>query len=154
MKSPEWIKGNEGLIIKGVLAVAGYFFIIHPLLKAVGFIESAEDKEHRKQEEQKAIGAAQAFNPNYYKSKPGAILLTKATAEKYAEIIWDSIDVIDGDDEEDIYGVLKQLKAKTQVSWIADLFYARYGKDMYALLSSNLNSSEMAIVHDIVNGLS
>jgi hypothetical protein len=148
----KYIKGNEGLLLKAGLIGAGYIFVVHPLLKNIGLFPSKEDKANAAADINNATGLKNAFNPNYYKGIVGAMLLSKADADAKAKVLYDAKDPFD-DDEDDVYGVFRQLKAKTQVSWIADRFYALYQVDLYNYLRGFLSTSEMEVVNGIVNNL-
>jgi hypothetical protein len=151
MNVQKYIKGNEGLVLKAALIGAGYLFVVRPLLKSIGVIETAEDRERKRTEQQNATGNG-PFNPNYYKSRPVTELVTKASADAFAKKLHDAIGYI-WDDEGEVYGVFRQMKYKATVSWVAERFYATYGEDLYSYLSRNMNSDEMAQVNGIVNNL-
>ena len=149
--SKKWIEENQGLIVKAGLVAGGGFFLLY-LLKQAGIIESKADKEKRLLNEKNATSTKSPFNPNYYKTIPGATLLLKAVAVEYAEQIYDAVGHL-YDDETAIYAVFRKLKAKTQVSWLADVFFQEYGEDLYNYLADSLNDDEMDVINRIVNGL-
>lgn len=136
----------------GVGIGAGYFLVLRPILISTGIIKSAEDKKRDQIESQYGTALNSAFNPQWYKTIPGAILITRAKAEELAEIIQDAMGWFN-DDEDAIYAVFRQLKAKTQVSWLADVFFQQYNADLYQYLRGRMSDSEMDIVHSIVNNL-
>lgn len=75
------------------------------------------------------------WSPQYYKSAPaGAALVTQAAADQLAAQIWDSVGIFTSDIQE-AYGALKQLRAKSQVSFLADRFFANYSKDLFSWLT-------------------
>lgn len=131
---------------------AGYFLLLRPVLVATGVIDSPEDKKRDQIESQYATGLDSAFNPQWYRNVSGAVLITRAKAEELAEIIYDAMGLFN-DDEDAIYAVFRQLKAKTQVSWLADVFFQQYNADLYQYLRGRMSDSEMDVVHGIVNNL-
>lgn len=140
-------------IIIGALVIAAiYFFVLRPILTKLGIIQSSEDKARDKQAQ--AFGTTQnsPFNPSYYKGVKNAILVTRATAEKLADQLYDAIGNV-YDDENAVYGALRQLKTKTQLSWVADVFTQRHQADLYQYLARNLSDSEMDVVNGIANNL-
>lgn len=136
----------------GVGIGAAYFLLLRPILISTGVIDSAEDKQREKVESQFGTSLSSPFNPSWYKTVPGAILITRATAENLAKILYDGFGFWN-DDEDKVYAVFRQLKAKTQVSWLADVFAQEYNADLYQFLRSRMSDSEMDIVHGIVNNL-
>lgn len=140
------------IAVWGVGIIAGYILVVRPILRATGVIKSSEEKQQDKQEENFSVSPDSPFNPNYYKSKPGALLVTKAIAQQIAEKIHDAGGWFN-DNEEQVYGALRQLKAKTQLSWVADNFYTLYGEDMYQYMRSFLDDSEMQIVNGLANNM-
>lgn len=132
---------------------AVYFLIIRPVLQSVGVIKTKEEKQQEKQEQEYATGSNSPFNPAYYKQAgSGALLVTKAVALQLAKELYDAHGFFN-DDEEQVYGALRQLKAKTQLSWVADVFYQQYKQDLYTYLRSFLDDSEMKIVNGIATNL-
>jgi hypothetical protein len=148
--------GTQALT-KAVGWIAGigafYLFIGKPVLESIGVLKSKADKERDDATKTFGTSLQSAFNPNYYKSVPGAVLLTRADAERFAVILYKAIGNFT-DDENSVYSVFRRLKAKTQVSWIASIFAAKYNADLYNYLRRNLKDSEMDIVHGMVNSLS
>lgn len=136
----------------GVGIGAAYLLVLRPILVSVGVIDSAKDKKRDQVESQYGTALNSAFNPQWYKTVPGAVLITRAKAEQLAEIIYDAMGWIN-DDEDAIYAVFRQLKAKTQVSWMADVFFQKYNADLYQYLRGRMSDSEMDIIHGIVNNL-
>jgi hypothetical protein len=148
----KFAKDNQDLLIKAGLVGAGYFLIVHPTLKAIGVIKSSEEKEQEKLASTYATSTGSPFNPQFYKTVPNAVLLQKESAKQLASLIYNAMGYFD-DDEDQVYAVFRQLKAKTQVSWVAEIFYQTYGKDLYSFLSSRLSEDEMTVINQIVSGL-
>lgn len=74
------------------------------------------------------------WKPSYYK-RYGGLLITRAVAENYAKRIHDAFGIFQ-DDFNAIMGVFSQLKAKTQISFLADVFQQRYGEDLLTFLTN------------------
>lgn len=140
--------------IAAVVLGGGYFLILRPIFQKIGLIETKADRQRAEQEKELGIGASSPFNPNFYKSAPaGAPLVTRATAESLARQMYDAIGTLT-DDENAIYGALRTLKAKTQLSFVADVFAQKYNADLYQYLRRNLDDDEMDVVNNIANSLS
>lgn len=106
-----------------------------------------------KQKEQRETGQlfADYTNPRYLQEllkKPGkTALLTQASAQKLAEMIYKSKGIFN-DDEEQLYQVVKAFKYKSQISQVAGNFAAMYKKDLAAYLQSFLNENELSKIFD------
>jgi hypothetical protein len=140
------------IVVILLILVLLYFMIVRPILQKVGIIKTAEDKQREKEEEQLGTSTDSPFSPKYWQNIPGALLLTKASAEKMADTIEGAVGDV-WDDENTVYGVLKQLKSKTQLSFLADIFYQRHKMDLYQLIRRNFSDSEMEIVNSIASKL-
>lgn len=68
------------------------------------------------------------WKPAYYK-KVGGTILKRETAENFAKKINSSFTFL-YDDSASILGVFYQLKTKSQVSYLADVFYQLYNLDL------------------------
>jgi hypothetical protein len=138
-----------------LVALVGGVLLLKPVFEKTGLIDSKEEQERKKAEAELANGTTSPFNPNFYKGKVGASLVTRATAENLAKQLYDAIGlwITGGDNENTVYGVLRQLKAKTQLSFVSDVFTQKYSADLYQYLRRNLNDSEMAVVNNIANNL-
>lgn len=138
------------IIIYAVLILAAYFLIIRPVLIKIGIIKSAEDKKREKTVAQYGTATDSPFSPSLWKK--GGTVLTKASAEKLADQINDAIGFF-SDDENEVYGAMRQLKTKTQLSFLADIFQQRHKMDLYQLLNRNFSDSEMDVINGIANNL-
>lgn len=134
----------------GILLV--YLLIIKPIFRRLGIIQTPEDKKRDEQAKQASTSSDSPWSPLYYQSRPGALLLTKAATLELAKQINDAIGFFT-DDETEVYGALRQLKAKTQLSWLCQVFFDEYKTDMYQLLNRNLGDDEMDIIHGIADQL-
>jgi len=151
-ESKTWLQENSGLLIKTSIGIGSAIFLVY-ILKQTGIIESKKDKADREAREKNATATNSPFNPNYYKGKVGAKLMTKENAITLARKIDDAVGVF-SDDESSVYAAFRQLTAKTQVSWLSEIFFQQFGEDLYGFLSDNFNESEMDTVNQIVNSMS
>jgi hypothetical protein len=136
-----------------VVIVLLYFMVLRPILTKVGIIESKEDKERDKVAKTFGTAANSPFSPSYYKNAPaGSHLITRAMAEKLAGEINDAIGFF-SDDENKVYGTLRQLQYKTQLSFLADVFFQKYKMDLYQLFQRNLSDSEIDVINNIATNL-
>jgi hypothetical protein len=147
------------VVIIIVLVLLAYLLIVRPILKKVGIIESAEDKRKDKEQEQLATSPDSPFNPNYYKAKNAPHYLTRESAEQMADELNDAIPGFWkgfvsgwGDDENGVFGVLKKLQSKRQLSYLSEVFYERHGMDLYTVLKRNL-TGDMDTIISIVSKL-
>lgn len=137
--------------VVGIGAV--YFLAVKPVLEKVGIIETSEDKQRNTASLTYGTSLQSPFSPNYYKSQGQyAKLITRASAEALAKRMYDA-DGYFNDDETQVYGALRTLQYKTQVSWVADVFNQKYKKDLYQFLKAFMDDAEMDVVHGIVNNL-
>jgi hypothetical protein len=152
-----------GLIVGGLFIVKGS--VLDPLLELLGLKDSKDEKQ--KQEENKKAADLNWWNPNYWRTAyPGKSvhILTQADAEKFAYQIYHA-HVTDfglpnfNDDEDAVYSVFRSLKYDTQLSRLAEVFAAKYGKDLLSFLyvydtgitsGGFLNETEFNIVASIV----
>jgi hypothetical protein len=148
------------LVVGGAAIGAGYFLVVKPILQKVGVIQTKEEKEQEKQTETFASSLQSPFSPRYYKEitaqlaaqKKDPLLITRASAQQLAKIIYDAIGFF-SDDENAVYGALRQLKAKTQLSFLSEVFFTQHKADLYNYLERNFKSSELKVVNDIANAL-
>lgn len=73
------------------------------------------------------------WKPNYYKQNGGTIF-TRKTAESYAKIIYDSLGFF-YDDINAVLSVIYNIKTKSQVSYLADVFQQLYKIDLLNYLN-------------------
>lgn len=83
------------------------------------------------------------------------LVLKTSTASRYADQIhkaWGSW-YQGGDDEEQVYGVFRQLKDKIQVSQVAKAYQETYSKNLIDTLKDRFDKQEITIVLNIVKAL-
>lgn len=145
-------KIDYNILLIGGLFVAGYF-VIKPILEKLGIKESAEDREvKQKLKEQEVKLNIWGGLPSMVKAagnKKTLKVLTAAGADSYAKQINKSFGVF-GDDEEQIYGVFRNLRFKTQVGSLVTAYFKLFKKDLLTDLKSRLSESEFATIVNII----
>jgi hypothetical protein len=121
-----------------------------------------KDKTDRLIEEQANLTAQDnAFSPNFYRYAPaGSLLLTRAKAEQLANELFDALGYW-YDDEAKVKGVFMQLKTKSQVSILSDIFTQLHKIDMLEFMrkgkgvmwQAGLNDEELSQIINLVNRL-
>ena len=124
MARSNFLKDNSQLIIGLVVVYFGYTKVIKPILESVGLQKSDEELEIEKQ----TSNPGSAWNPNYWR-KGGATLIREADVQRFVNTIWNAPGYL-FDDFDAVLGVFKQLKTKSQVSFLADKFNQMKGKDL------------------------
>ncbi len=83
------------------------------------------------------------------------LVLKTSTASRYADQIhkaWGSW-YQGGDDEEQVYGVIRKMKDKVQVSQVAKAYQETYSKNLIDTLKDRFDKEEITIVLNIVKAL-
>ena len=156
-------KQDQQLILyAGGIAVL-YFGILRPILTKLGIQQTAAEQAEQQQvtATDVATNAANPFSPLFWKASPsGTYLLTVAVATDLADRIYNAMGYF-YDDEAAVVSVFRQLKTKSQVSWLADIFQKKYKTDLFDFLKkgkgvmyqSGLNNAELNQIITIVNKL-
>ncbi|MFZ1807611.1 MAG: hypothetical protein WAU36_10335 [Cyclobacteriaceae bacterium] len=154
MKAAETIMSSviTKVVLGAVIILLVYMLIVRPIMKKLGIIEDKDDKARDKQVQEFGTELGSPFNPNFYKGKVGVTLLTKAAATKLANQIEAAIGFF-SDDENAVYGAMRQLKTKEQLSFLADIFQQEHNADLYQMLVRNLSETEMDVVNGIAKNL-
>lgn len=104
------------------------------------------------------IGGQNAFDVHYLdtvvQKVNGSILtLQKSTALYYVDQIKSAFKpwYQGGDDEQKVYGVLRKLKDKVQVSQVAKAYQDQYSNNLIDVLNDRFGQDEIKIVLNIVN---
>jgi hypothetical protein len=140
---------NPNIIL--IAAAAGLvYFGGSKLASLFSFGNSEEDKANSAALKQ--LQNSNVLSPNYYKQIPYAHLLTMASAESLAKIIYDAKGIFN-DDEAAVYGVFQQLSYKTQVSFLSEVFFTKYKVSLLGFIQNFFNEAELATVANIVNKL-
>ena len=125
---------DEKIILLGVAAVGlVYFGVLNPLLKFIGL----KDSEETTALNNTATSTISPWLPNFWKSVPGAMILTRAAAEKMAATLYDSFGWFN-DSEDQAKAVIRSLKFKTQLSFLSQVFTEIYGLDLLSFLRGGI----------------
>ena len=145
-------KIDTNILLIGGLFIAGYF-IIKPILEKLGIKESAEEKETKqKLKEQEVKLNIWGGLPTMVKAagnKKTIKVLTVAGADSYATQINKAFSVF-GDDEEQIFGVFRNLRYKTQVGSLVTAYFKLFKKDLLSELKSRLSENEFNTIVNII----
>jgi len=125
MAQSNFLKDNQNLIIGGVILYLAYTKILKPLSESFGLSKSGEEKNVDKE----ITKPGSAFNPNYWRSVPNALIIKNDAVNKYIDTIWNAPGYF-YDDFDAVLGVFKSLKTQTQVSYLAFKFNEKYKKDL------------------------
>lgn len=147
----------------GLGLILGYSKVIVPILEALNLKQTPEEKsEEDSINKGGATGKPLSQNPwsrqyiNILSSSApkGAriLLLTSSGLKSLGKTIYDA-KTFYNDDEPAVYGAFRSITSHSQLSQLAGYFYTTYKADLYAYLKSFLNTSELATVTDIVNGM-
>lgn len=145
-------KIDTNLLLIGGLFIGGYF-IIKPILEKLGLKESKEDKEIKAKlkEQEKTYniwGGIQSLQKAAGSNKK-ITLLTVAGADFYAKQIKNAFGVLN-DNEEQIFGVFRGIRFKSQVASIVSSYAKLYKADLLTTLKSKLSESEFNEVINII----
>lgn len=124
MAQNNFLEKNSKLIIGLVVVYFGYNKVIKPLLDTFGLTKSDEEKNIDKE----IVNENSAFNPNFWR-KSGATIIKEDAVQKFINIIWGSVGYL-YDDFDAVLGVFKQLKTKSQVSYLTYKFNLKKNKDL------------------------
>ena len=149
---------NNKLLLYGGGLLIVYFGILRPLLEKLGIARSQAEQQVINQ--QNAPNNKNPFSAIYWKTIPGAKLIKRNETNALAKRIFDAMGYF-SDDESAVFSVFTQLKTKTQVSWLADIFQQNYKMDLLDFLKrgkgqlpqAGLNNTELQQILNIVNAL-
>jgi hypothetical protein len=130
-------------------------------LEALNIKDTEEEKNEIKKAKKKVQdlpkGDKNPFSPRYYTAtNKRPMLIPMATANLFAKRIKDAIGIV-YDSPENIIGVFRNLNYKTQVSFLAKVFFDLYGIDLLEFLEDKLDTTTQKIalgkIIEIVNNL-
>jgi hypothetical protein len=98
--------------------------VVYKIAKLTGLIKG----EGETKVDQRTTAPESYWKPQYYK-RTGGKILTRAAAEQYGKKIYDALSWYN-DDINTILGVFSQIKTKSQVSFLSDVFFQKYGYDL------------------------
>lgn len=131
---------------KWILFLIG-LFVIYKVLDKIGLVDNL--KEKRQEGKSEALVLVDALSPKYYKSLgAGAMLTTNAKGDAIAKQIYDAKGYIYDTDGQAI-SAIRQLKYKSQVSYVAERFQKLYQRDLGEYLDF-MSEKNMAILYDII----
>lgn len=157
-------KQEESLYIRIGVLVGAYFLILKPILEKLGLQKSAAEEETQKEIITASTTIESPFSPRYWtQAKKPINIITVAALNNLLKNLYDAQSSFTGDNEAAIYNVFRQLKYKTQVSYLADAFQKKYKFDLLESLKnghpssinwrSGLNNEELQTVFNIVKNL-
>lgn len=128
-------------IIFGLVIILGI-----KILKDVGILDTKEDKQAD------ALSTLSALDPKYYTTLKGKVNITTfARAKDLAKKLFDAKGYLYDTDEQAI-GVIKQLKNKAQVSYVAKIFFNLYARDLGTYLEF-MSEKNMASMNNFISKL-
>jgi hypothetical protein len=153
-------KSNEKIMVLAGLGLAA--FVVYKVIKGVdsvaeglGLKDSADTKDLNSVTE----NPNSPWSPNFYKAAPaGAVLLTSSGAVALADKLWNMFGVWD-DDEAGAIAIIKSMKTQSQLSYLADVFYESYRKDLLSWLRGTtypydgLSDEDVNALNNYVNKL-
>ena len=138
--------------------------MISSVSDSLGITDSPETKANKAAVANATAAAANVnspWSPQYYKNAPaGSSLVTQSFADQLAAEIWNSVGLFSFTSSiEDVYAAIKQLSAKSQVSFLADRFNTLYNKDLLSWITlqyTKMGTPDPTLTQiiDYVNGLS
>jgi len=140
---------DPNVIIKGVATLAG-LYLVYKVLQKIGVVQTAAANAAQQNLQQLEAANYWDYN-NFLAAAPaGHALLTQAGAAAYVNDLWDATGTFN-DDEEQIYGVFRAMKTKSQVAALAKRFNQLKSFDLYNYLENYLNESELLKVKAIID---
>lgn len=139
---------------KEVVTYGGAIFALFAMYKIAekfGFIKSDAEQQQQQNLQNLQTGGGSTvlgsfWNPNFWQNvakKYGtATTIGKNVADNLAYNIWDAI-AWWGDSETQIYAVFRALQYQSQISYLAQVFQAKYDKDLYGFLQDHLSDDEL-----------
>jgi len=138
------------LIAIAIGAIAVIFFLTK-ILQKLGIVKSKRKREQDENIEE--FREADYFSPTFYKTVGAYNPITETEADIFAKAIRKSLRGF-GTNEEELYSVFKQMKNKTNISQVAEMFGKKYrGKDMKSEIMNELNKKEISVLMGIINQL-
>jgi hypothetical protein len=129
MAQNNFLKDNQSLIIGGVVLYLVYTKILKPVSETFGLSKSDEEKNVEKE----ITTINSPWNPRYWRTGQSQKIITTEQVNKFINTIWNAPGYF-YDDFDAVLGVFKQLKYKSQVSYLAEKFYQQKGKDLLSWL--------------------
>lgn len=142
------------ILAGGIIA----FDIIKKILIKLGIWDSKDTKDL----DAAATDPNSAWSPTFYKTKPSNIpwsyAITTSQAKEYSKTIYDSFGAFN-DCEECAKGVIRQMRTKSNVSYLAEVFSQQHGEDLLSFLrggwwpQDRLSDADVNELNNYVNQL-
>ncbi len=134
-----------GLIV-AVIAVKKIFGGIDGLMERIGLKDTKSEQENTATvekivEKAAAVGSGSPWSPKMFSTIKGGKIFTAASAAALCAKIWDSVGRV-YDSPNLASGAIKQCYTKTQVSFLAHTFFAKYGVDLLTWLEYKFDTNE------------
>jgi hypothetical protein len=145
-------------VFKWALTGVG-IYALYKIGTKVGIFQTSTDLQQQQQLNIFSQGGSSStlgsyWSPAYWnnvaKKYGTATTIGANVANNLATALWDATGIFN-DDEEAIYGVFRQLTYLSQISYLAQVFYAKYNQDLYGYLSNHLNNDELNNIANIVS---
>jgi hypothetical protein len=136
------------ILVIGVLIVV--FVAGRKILQTLGIVETAEDKEEKRQLNEIKNYDFWNFETYLENAPDGFQIYNAAYTDTLVERLWDATGWFN-DSESEIYGVFRSLPTKTSMAFLAKRFYTVKNQDLYSYLDDYLNDSEMLVLNSIIN---
>jgi hypothetical protein len=125
-----FIKENSALLLAAGVIFITYNSVLKPLLESLGLTKSAGEVNVSAENQ----NPNSAWNPLFWQKAPsGSLILTQNTTNQFIDTIYNSVGYI-YDDFNAVLGVFKQLKSKSQVSYLVDAFNKSKNADLLTWL--------------------
>jgi hypothetical protein len=151
-------KQNQDINPNTILAVGGLallFFGGRAILQKLGIVSTAADQaaQLETQAQMQQLSSGNYFDPDYWRTGgAGTLLLTMGAANNYADILKNAKGYFN-DDEAAVYGVFQSLKTRSQVSFLAMVFFQKFNVSLLGYLQTFMNDAELTTVAKITNKL-
>jgi len=137
---------RKDVVFIGVALIILYS--VSKLFKGIGGITDAFGITSSKKASE--VKLMDALKPSYYKGLKNANIMTYASAKKLAKQIYDAKFSFFYTDDSAILSAFKQCKNKAQISFLADVFYKEYGKDLVTYFYSNMEDKYLVDLNNYV----
>ena len=145
-------------VFKWALTGAG-IFALYKVGTKLGIFQTSKDVQDQQQLNIFQQGGTSSnfgsyWSPAYWnnvaKKYGTATIIGTNVANNLVDTLWDATGIFN-DDEEAIYGVFRQLQYLSQISFLAQVFYAKHQQDLYGYLSNHLDNAELQNIANIVS---
>ena len=143
----KWTPIVLGVVVLGGVALL-YFGVFRPAMCKLGLATCRTDEKKAKLIQD--IVKFDGFNPNYY--NPASITIDPTRAKILADNVDDAMGLFN-DNEEIIYGILREIGNKNNLSLISKEFKIRHGEGMGEFITNKINGDEeLKTIWNILQG--